>query len=296
MRESALNVNILHGVFVTSGASTGTKLVSDDIAKWGIKTGDVQSSWVIVPRLGEVVRCDSVNETFSNTLELTYGLDVASGEEFWLSRENPTVIATACKQQLALQSGSLGTFEDVVLRPGDAASMRAAVGGTGAWSWQSGVLEVRFERSVFVDYVYAGERGSTLNESIGGIVGLMDRGSWEYDFQTHTLRLHVYPDTAVYTVRLRQALLSPNAILRMNPLSASAGQQQIGEYTTGGEPYMQGVSASRFMRLVNDCSAQILDELQMYQSYEEKLGYQRQATSRRNRADENDELAVGNLT
>ena len=293
LRETALNANVLHGVFRTSAAGTGRELVSADVANWGIDSHDLQSAWVFVPGLGAVRSCKGVDDSEPSTLLLHSGLNIASGEEFWLSRENPTVLSTAVRQQLAMGLSDYWFLRVVSFNPGVSASLDAAVGDTGGWSWQAGELLLRFEDAVSVDYVYAGELSRTFDGSLG-LSGLYT--AWEFDPVAKTLRLRTQPSNIDYTVRLRVQMLAPEEVLRMDPLSVSAGELQLGSSTVRGATFERGIDGPAFMSLVLRCAAQVFDELQAYAGYEERLGLQRMATSRRNRAMENEPLETGRLT
>ena len=295
LRETALNANVLHGVFHTSAAGTGRQLVSDDVANWGITSNDLQSAWVFVPRLGAVRSCadESVDDEHPSTLHLRSGLDIASGEEFWLSRENPTVLSTAVRQQLSMSLSRYEFLRMVVIKPGDRASLDAAVGDTGGWHWQAGELRVRIDDAQGVDYVYAGELAPTFSGSLG-LSGMYD--DWEFDPVSKTLRLRTMPTNIVYTVRVRVQMMGPGEALSLDPLSAAAGRVQIGDATVSGASFERGIDGPSFLSLVYNCAAQVFDQLQAYAGYEERLGLQRMATSRRNRAMENEPLATGRLT
>lgn len=300
LRESGLNANVIEGVYRTSSPGTGRALVSDELEHFGVSTDDVRALWIFLPRLGAVRRCSQVGsdagEGDGNRLELRSDLETASGEEFWLLRENPTLLATAVRQQLLASQEEFTVPKDVVLRPGRSVpnNLDSVAGDTGGWSWRAGVLHIRMEGVLSVDSVYVGERERTYNASLG-----MSGRYADFDFDRETRELLVYgavPDNRVYTVRVWGELLSDAEVLSLEPLSVSGGELQIGSATVKGSVYDRGISGSDFLALMYRTSAQIFDEMGTYQGYEEKLGFQRQATSRRNRADEFGTLGVGRLS
>lgn len=275
LRETALNVNALIGRFTTDRSSTGDEITSSRMSSMGVTTPDVQSAWVIVPELGVVRSCESVD---GSVLKMRSSLDISSDTEFWLSRESPVTLAAAVKQTLASLAGSYSILRDVVLTKD---GLDDAVGGTGSWSWIGSRLHVRIEGVSGVPAVFIGERTFDSSEQWSG--GVLRRG-WEYDPSSNTLEL-IWPlEVENVTVRTVSALMSARDLLDMEPLGAEAGEMLLGNVTEKGEPYTAGVTAAEFYGIVQACGAAVLDMLGVNQGYEEAITMQRQATSRRNRA------------